>query len=270
MKTRSILAALIAGLSFAFPAQPALANNESPWEFRLSLYGWFPDLSGNSTLPTQATGTTIEVPIENILDKLQMTFMGTFEARKGNWGVFTDLVHMNLGDKKSKNRVVTFNRQPITGIATANVDLDMKMTAWTLAGTYRVVDQSQLNMDLLAGFRLVDVSQSANWYITGSIGAQPLPRRSGSASADTENWDAIIGFKGRYSWGEKRQWFTPYYLDMGMGDSDFTLQAEAGVGYAFTWGEITAAWRYLDYDLGSKPIESVTFSGPVIGLGFRW
>jgi len=77
--------------------------------------------------------------------------------------------------------------------------------------------------------------------------------------------------RGRFSFGPDNAWFVPYYLDIGNGESDFTLQAIAGIGYAFKWGEAVAAWRYLSYDLGSnKAIADVNFSGPVVGVTFRW
>ena len=63
----------------------------------------------------------------------------------------------------------------------------------------------------------------------------------------------------------------PYYFDMGAGDSDFTWQGIAGLGYAFHWGEIAAVWRYLYYDLSSgSAINDMNFSGPAIGVTFRW
>jgi len=58
---------------------------------------------------------------------------------------------------------------------------------------------------------------------------------------------------------------------MGAGESDLTWQGVAGLGYAFRWGEVAAAWRYLYYDLPSdKAIRDMSFSGPEIGVTFRW
>ena len=45
-----------------------------------------------------------------------------------------------------------------------------------------------------------------------------------------------------------------------------TLEARKG-----RWGEVLAAWRYLDYKFKSDTkIEDLNFSGPMIGVGFRW
>ena len=57
---------------------------------------------------------------------------------------------------------------------------------------------------------------------------------------------------------------------MGTGDSDLTWQAIGGIGYAFSWGEGIAAWRYLDYKFNADKIQDINFNGPAIGVAFRW
>jgi hypothetical protein len=85
------------------------------------------------------------------------------------------------------------------------------------------------------------------------------------------NWDVIFGVRGRFAFGSQKALFIPYYLDMGVGDSDLTWQGVAGLGYAFGWGEIVAAWRHLYYDMSSgSAIDEISFSGPVAGVTFRW
>ena len=45
----------------------------------------------------------------------------------------------------------------------------------------------------------------------------------------------------------------------------------AGIGYSFGWGDVLAAWRYLDYDMKSgETIESLNLNGPLIAVVFRW
>ena len=95
--------------------------------------------------------------------------------------------------------------------------------------------------------------------------------RAGSSSAEETQWDAIVGVKGRWTFGAERQWYVPYYLDVGTGDSDLTWQGMAGVGYSFDSIGVTGVWRYLDYDLGgSTPSKSIDFSGPALGVTFRF
>lgn len=123
----------------------------------------------------------------------------------------------------------------------------------------------------MAGLRYLDVSQKISWDITGNVNSIPAADRSGTGEASLENVDAIIGVRGQHAFGTTNQWFVPYYLDVGAGDSDLTLQVLAGIGYRFRWGEVVGAWRYLAYDLPSdKAIADVNFNGPAVGAVFRW
>jgi hypothetical protein len=45
----------------------------------------------------------------------------------------------------------------------------------------------------------------------------------------------------------------------------------AGAGYAFRWGELLAAWRYIDYQMkSSEQIQRLSFTGPLVAVQFRW
>ena len=94
-----------------------------------------------------------------------------------------------------------------------------------------MAEDSQGNLDLLAGARLLDIDQTLDYQLSGDIGPLPLPGRQGSADVKLSNWDAIVGVKGRYSFGTDREWFIPYYIDIGTGQSRFTWQGIAGIGY---------------------------------------
>ena len=126
-------------------------------------------------------------------------------------------------------------------------------------------------MDVFAGARLADVKQKLAYQVSGNVGPLPVEGRQGSLSAETKNWDAIVGARGRVMLGAERRWFVPWYVDVGAGDSDSTWQAMAGIGYSFGWGDVLAAYRYLDYDMKSgHPIADVNFSGPAVAVVFHW
>jgi hypothetical protein len=186
---------------------------------------------------------------------------------QGRWGVATD-VHYLVGATKSNTRNLSVGKTTCRR-ALPKADLDITSWVWTTVGTYRVTDQPAHTLELIAGARLLDLSQTLTWHLDGNIGSLPLPGRDSKSEAGNDLWDAIIGVRGQINFGTNRAWFVPYYLDVGTGDSDSTLQATAGLGYAFSWGEIKAEWRYLDYELDA-PIESLTTSGPQIGATFRF
>ena len=253
----------------AFAQQPA--SETDSWQFGVSIYGWFPDLAGETAFTQPGGSTEFKIDIDDILDNLKFTLMGTFDMRKGRWGIFTDVIYMDVGGSQTGTREATIGGIQLPVNASANVDLDLTSWIWTLTGYYRALDQPGMTLDILAGARYLDVEQKVNWNVTGNFGSIPIPDRTGAAEAGLTNWDAIIGLKGRFAFGVQNAWFVPYYLDVGAGNSDLTWQGIAGLGYAFRWCEVVAAWRYLYYDLPSdKAIKDMSFSGPAIGVTFRW
>ena len=252
-------------------AQQAASDDSDSWQFGASIYGWFPDIAGETVFTQNDSGGDFGVDIEDILGNLKFTLMGAFDVRKGRWGLLTDLIYMDVGDSESGTREASIGRRSLPVNATANIDLDIKSWIWNIVGYYRALEKNGWTLDVLAGARYLDVEQSVNWNVTGNIGSIPISDRAGAATAEVSNWDAIVGARGRFAFGTQKAWFVPYHVDLGAGDSDFTWQGIAGLGYAFHWGEVVAAWRYLDYDLSSdKPIKDMNFSGPAIGVTFRW
>lgn len=248
----------------------ASAPPTSSWQFALTVYGYLPTISGNTAFPTGG-GTPIEVGVDQILDKLKFTFMGSADVHNGRWGLLTDVIYLDLGDTKTQSRDLAIGGVTLPAGATAQVDLDLKAWVWTLAGQYRLVSDPALTFDLLGGARMLDVQQRLRWNITGSLGTIDTALRSGGSEVQQTSWDGIVGFKGRYLFGADREWSMPFYADVGAGDSNRTWQAGVGVGYAFKWGELLGMWRALDYQMKSgQAIQNLRFSGPLIGATFRW
>ena len=274
MKVTSAILRAALGIVATIPAVSLAAESPSDdWQWAVTIYGWLPDITGDTHFPAAPGGPTdgpsIDVSGGDILDALKFAFLSALEVRKGRWGVATDVIYLDMGATKSNTRNLRVGGNDLPASVTANADLDITSWVWTTVGTYRVIDQPAHSLELLAGARLLDVSQTLTWHFDGDIGSLPLPGRDGKSEVGNDLWDGIIGVRGRINFGTNRTWFVPYYLDVGTGDSDSTLQAMAGVGYVFSWGEIKAGWRYLDYDL-EAPIESLTTSGPQIGATFRF
>ncbi len=200
-----------------------------------------------------------------------MTFMGSLGAHNGKWGVFTDILYLNLGANKSATRDFTIGGIGIPASATADLSYDLKGWIWTLAGQYRVTARPDYTMDLLAGARMFDLKQRLDYTVSGDLGGIPLGQRAGRANVDDRVWDGIVGVKGRYAFGANRQWSVPYYLDVGAGQSRMTWQGAVGIAYGFRWGELSAMWRYIGYDFKSDgKVSEMNFNGPMVGATFRW
>jgi hypothetical protein len=266
INTRFADCLLAIGLSGLAPiaAQAQAANDK--WQWELGIYGWLPAIGATTSFPSGAS-TSIDVSSSDVLDALKMTFMGQVEARKGQWGVWTDLVYADVGGSVDGSRDFSVGGEPIE--ASADLDLDIKSTAWSMAGLYNLTSTPENTTDLLFGARMLDMKQTLDWSLASSI--PELPTRDGEASVDGTNWDAIVGLKGRYFLGAERKWFLPYYVDVGTGESSLTWQINAGVGYRFGWGSSFATWRYLDYDFKSgNAMQSMTMNGALVGLAFQF
>jgi len=222
------------------------------WMFTASIYGWVPKIDGTVNFPGDRGSTGIYASMSDILNHLRMTFQGAFDAHNGRWGMFTDVVYVDVGGIKTQSRDFTIGNVGIPVTATADLNLDIKALVWTLAGEYRIASDTAWTVDALAGARMLQMKPTLGYSITGDIGPIVLPGgRSGSKQVDESLWDGIVGVKGRYAFGDDRKWFAPFYFDIGTGQSQLTWQVSGGVGYNFDWGSAFATWRYLDYNFKS-------------------
>lgn len=272
MKFTSLACAGLTAMA-AVVATPAVAQSApDAWKFQAILYGFFPSVGGSTTFPERSgTGSSINVSNSTLLSNLDFTFMGTFEARKGRWGIFTDFIYLDVSGGESATRDFTVGGHGVPASVSGNLDLDLKGIVWTLAGEYALIQDPANEMYVLGGARLLDIKSTLSYSLTGDVGPIVGPGRNGSSEVDASFWDAIVGVKGRVSFGDRRQWFVPYYADIGTGESELTYQLFGGLGYNFSWGSVLAGWRYLDYRFKSgSNFDNVDFNGPMVGVGFRW
>ena len=261
----ALLVALAAGTTSSAEAQ----TRPDETRFRATIYGYFPGLSGTTEFPSGGGGPSIDVDAKDILESLKMAFMGTLEAQSGRWGGLVDWVYADLGSEKSGTRDFSIHGQPLPAGLNANLSLDVKTNILTLAGTYSFIETPSYSTGLVFGARMLDMDNTLDWSFVGTGPAGIA--RTGRSEVSSTNWDAIIGMRGRARFGSELSWFVPYYADIGTGNSKLTWQAMTGLGYSFGWGDVTAVWRYLDYDFDSgEPIQSLTFNGVAVGVSFRF
>lgn len=252
-------------------AQSSTEATPSAWKFSGTLYGYLPSLGGRSSVPVDSGGTPINITASEIIDALKFTVMGSFDAHNGRWGMFTDVLYLDLGGDKQQSSNFTIGNIGLPAGTTADLGLDLKGWIWTLAGEYRFVADPGLTLDGVAGARWLDLRQTARWNISGNLGPIVPAGRSGVHESNLSVVDAIVGVKGRAALGSDQRWFVPFYADIGTGQSDMTWQAATGISYAYHWGEISALWRYLGYDMKpGKSVVKLNFSGPMVGATLRW
>jgi hypothetical protein len=186
-----------------------------------------------------------------------MTFMGTLDIHNGKWGAFTDILYMDIGGNKTKSPGLS-RSTACQSTLTGDLSLDIKGTLWTTWPVeYRLATSDPaFTVDALAGARMFNMKNTLGWNFTGSApdrirwpvaAARPSVRRHQSGTPSSAS-------RGNYTFGAERQWFVPFYFDIGTGQSDLTYQIVGGIGYRYKWGDVVAAWRYIDYNMKSgKP-----------------
>jgi len=265
LATAPLLAVALAG---AAPPAAGAQGISDGWTFEAALYGWLPAISGSSSFPTVGASPSIDVSTREVIDSLKMAFMGVVQVRYGPWGLWNDLFYADLGGSKQDTRNFSIGGRPLPVGVDADLNLGVRTWIWTVAGTYAIRSGSEGTTDMMFGVRMLDLSNSLDWSLRGT-GPGPLPPRTGDEIGRATLWDGIVGLKGRALLGDARQWFVPFYVDVGTGQSRLTWQVNAGVGYRFDWGALVASWRYLDYSFksGSK-VTDLSLNGPLLGVVF--
>jgi hypothetical protein len=263
--------AAIAVVAALLPFHAHADSTAGDWQWDATVYMYLPSIGGETSFPPSGDGPSVDVSADAILDSLNFAFMGALGARKGPWGVATDVIYLDLGSSTKGTRDFGLGQVDLPASVDADLRLDITGWLWTLTGSYALVQQERVSMDVLAGVRMLDLEEDLRWQLNGDISSLPLPGRSGTGSAQATQWDAIVGVKGRASFGAEGNWYVPYYLDVGTGDSDLTWQGMLGLGYSFDSIDVVGVWRYLDYDLGDdSSVTSIDFNGPALGVTFRF
>lgn len=237
---------------FALVLGSPVCAQESNWEYSATFYGWFTGIS--NTVETPAGDVKTEVDFSDVWDSLDLTLMGTFEARRNRWSFIGDLVYSDLSASNDTPGPV-FNAAKV----------ETEMTLLSAYAAYRVVDTADAALDIGGGLRWYDVDIDVG--LTGG----PLP---GNRSFG-DNWvDPVLA--ARLAVPLSGDWFAAGMVDVGgfgIGDaSDLSWQVLASIGYKFneTWSA-RFGYRYMSIE---KKIDGTDIDlelyGPVIGITARF
>ncbi|MGB5613095.1 MAG: hypothetical protein WBM67_10610, partial [Sedimenticolaceae bacterium] len=86
---------LVAGmLALMMPlAQAAGESADESWQFDGAVYLWGAGIGG-----TSAAGDDIDISFSDLIDNLDMAFMGSLEARKDKWTLLADVIYLDVSD----------------------------------------------------------------------------------------------------------------------------------------------------------------------------
>jgi len=265
-ENRKPVAWLTAGallLSSALPVTTATASGNDQWEYEAMIYLW-----GSAIDASTQNGGDIDMSFSDIVKDLDMAFMGTFGARKGKWSLLADAIYMDISQSDGGSETI-----PILGGAlnvTKTVDTDVSMKSWitSIGAGYNVVNNERATLDLVGGARYLSIDVDIKLDLSHKGEFLQTSRQIKESDSD-HVWDGIVGVRGEINLD--KNWYLPYYADVGTGGSQSTWQAMAGVGYQFKWGDVLLVYRYLDYNFDSKfLLDDMNISGPALGARFRF
>lgn len=235
----------------------ATAQETNNWQHELTIYGWYAGIDGGLQIPGPlGASADFTVDASDILNNLEMIFMGSWQSKRNKWSIIADVVYMDIGGDTNKTVAAGSSGVPV------NASLNLDLSSWILNGAigYDLVQADQGTLTLVGGVR----------YLTLDIDVKAGFQGPGVEKSDSEGLlDGIIGVSGSINFNEN--WYLPYHADIGAGGSDLTWQLFAGIGYRFSWGDIRLGYRHLSYDLGDDgAMQDLELSGPILGVGFRF
>jgi len=194
----------------------------------------------------------VDLSFSDILDNLEIGFMGTYRGTRDRFSLTVDSIYMDLGATERSRG------------GSLRAEIDMEQLALAAAAGYKVSER----FELLGGLRYVDLS--ADVAVTGPLGNT---RRAGT----DESWvDPYVG--ALYTVPLSESWSLNLYGDVG----------GFGVGSDFAWqGLLTFRWQFseragalvayrhmaMDYESGrgsNRFLYDMSFSGPALGIVFTF
>jgi hypothetical protein len=223
---------------------------EDEWQFVVSPYLWMAGQSGDvATLPG-AQPAEIDIEFEDIIEHLDTTFMGLFEARKDKLVLFSEIFYIDIETDKADTPRQLFS----------DTQYEQQMAGLTLGGGYRW-NHENIFIDFIGGVRYWEVDNELR-LDAGLLPAEDTRQR--------EHWiDPILGLKSR--WVLSDLWsITAWLMSAVGGDSDSASDLFAGVNYLLSKDlSLSAGYRHqtVDYDKDGF-LYDVEISGPLIGVSF--
>jgi opacity protein-like surface antigen len=264
---RIVIFAAVALLACAAVVNAAEEKQDDRWRFTIIPYLWLPSVTGSMKLKLPygyGSGST-DISSSDYLDNLSFAGMLDVQVQKGRWSILADVMYVDFSDD---NRSAYFpGISPASGGWAVSADTELQALIFEVAGGYTVFRNEFMNFDLLAGLRYAGIDGKASLDI---IGPPPVGVLSPTFKDSKSYIDPIIGFRGRFEFAKR--WFIPYYFDAGGLDSNFTLQAFAGIGYQFCdWFSMVLGYRYLHYNFDdNKLVEDASLSGGQLGFVFSF
>lgn len=247
MNSRYIVGLVVLVVVTLVAPQATAQSSSNGWQFAIAPYLWAAGMDGR--LAIADLENDFDVPFSDIIDNLDLAFMGHFDMRNDRWVLSSDLIFVDLESSEDLN----------PGTVTTGIDL----TLFEIAGGYRVSS----SVALLAGARWVDMGASLRY--NGQIVDE-------EADAGKSWIDPLVGVHVFTPLSER--WWLGLRGDIGgfgVG-SELAWQAYADIGWkASDLVSIILGYRAIDMDYESDyrrlPVGlDLLISGPQLGVAFTF
>jgi hypothetical protein len=235
-------------LLLASNAAVAAESGDDGWRFLAVPYLWVASLDGETGV---GTTSNLHWSFEDIVQHLDMGFMGQFEAHKSRFGFVLSPIYLDL----------TKNDHPVAG-------LDLK------AGLEAEIVEAFATWECMPGLELLAGARYTNVDVKVRIST---PTAIAVDQHGNKKWtDAIAG--ARYAHDFDDRWSLGVRGDVGGTGmtSDFAWNGTATVSYKVgESGRIYAGYRVLDYNYvdgsgANRFTFNIRLDGPVIGYGMTF
>lgn len=234
---RSCALALIALMS----AIPATAQDDS-WKIEVTPYVWMAALEGDVT--AGPLSVPLDVSFGDVLEDLEIAFIGHLEAHNDQWAVFTDVVYLELGR------------------AQRNLDFDVTQLILEGGVGYRLSDSFEAiagvrywNLDTRVG-RVIDpmleLESEKDWVdpIVGGRFLVPL----------SDKWAlGLRGDLGGFGAGSEFSWNVAAFFNWQVSESVSLLGGYRALGVDYEDSDSAVAFKY-----------DTTTHGPGIAASFQF
>jgi len=123
-------------------APPTITQSE-PWQFTIAAPGWLASMNG--TIGVHGINADIDVPVDEVLQHLDMIFAARAEAQKGPFGIYGEVIYIGLSDGAQINGLIN------------NIHEQVDQTLVDGALSWRLFNQPRWSLDLAAGTHYTSV-----------------------------------------------------------------------------------------------------------------
>ena len=150
-------------------APPTITESE-PWQFTIAAPGWLASLNG--TIGVRGVNADIDIPVDEVLQHLDMIFAMRAEAQKGPFGMYGEVIYIGLSDGAQINGLIN------------NIHEVVNETLFDGALSWRLINQPRGSLDFAAGTHYTNVYEQLELHSDPAAIQQASQRFVNNIAAD--------------------------------------------------------------------------------------